>query len=471
MKKKSAVVKKLLAGSITALVAASPTIFASTNTVVTQWNDAALEAIRVTHPGPPIVARALAITHTCMYDAWAAYDGRAKGTRYGINLRRPAGERTQANKEKAISFAAHECLSDLFPSEVASFDALMTTLGYDPADASTNLTTAVGVGNVASKAVLDFRHHDGSNQLGDLSTGAYSDYTGYTPVNTPTEIKNPNRWQPLQVGANVQKFITPHWGKVIPYAMTRGSQYRSTLLKPANYWTERDRYELQAKQVLDYSAHLTDEKKVIAEYWADGPSSELPPGHWALFADAVSQRDHHTVDEDVKMFFAMTNAVFDASIASWDAKRAFDYVRPVTAIHKVFGGQMVESWQGTIDGADWKPYQAANVVTPPFAEYISGHSVFSAAAAETLKLFTKNDNFGHSVTILAGSSRVEPGVVPAQDTVLYWATFTEAADEAGISRRYGGIHFIDGDLESRKLGRVIGQNAWTKTLKLFNEAL
>lgn len=460
--------KRLLSASVVALLTVSPTVFAAGNTVITKWNDAALEAIRITHPGPPIVARSLAITHTCMFDAWAAYDSRARGTRFAGNLRRPISERTVANKEKAVSYAAHECLSDLFPSEVASFNALMTTLGYDPNDSGTNLTTPSGIGNVAAKAVLDFRHYDGSNQLGDLNPGAYSDYTGYTPVNTPTAINNPNRWQPLQIGANVQKFIAPHWGKVKSYALISGSQFRKDLLKPANYFTEPGRYKRQAQQVLEYSAHLSDEKKVIAEYWADGPTSELPPGHWTLFAEFVSDRDHHTVDQDVKMFFAMTNAVFDASIASWDAKRAFDYVRPVTAIHFLYAGQTVESWEGSIDGADWKPYQAANVVTPPFSEYISGHSVFSAAAAETLKLFTKNDNFGGSVTIPAGSSHVEPGLVPANDTVLYWATFSDAADEAGISRRFGGIHFIDGDLQSRKLGRVIGREAWKKTLVYFN---
>jgi len=452
------------------LLAVTQTAFSAGNTVVTKWNEAALAAIRTTHPGPPIVARSLAITHTCMYDAWAAYDNKAKGTRFGKNLRRPNAERTVANKEKAISYAAHECLSDLFPTEVAAFNDLMATLGYNSNDNSVNVVTAAGVGNVAAKAVLEFRHHDGSNQLGDLNPGAYSDYTGYSPVNTPTEINDPNRWQPLQIGANVQKFIAPHWGKVTPYALKSGSQFRKTLPKPADYDTEPARYDLQALQVLEYSAHLTDEKKVIAEYWADGPSSELPPGHWGQFAQFVSDRDHHTVDQDVKMFFAMTNAVFDASIASWDAKRFFDYVRPVTAIHKLFAGQNVMSWEGVmIDGANWKPYQAADVVTPPFSEYISGHSVFSAAAAETLKLFTKNDSFGGSVTIPAGSSRVEPGVVPAKPTVLYWATFSDAADEAGISRRYGGIHFIDGDLESRKVGRVIGKQAWKKSQKLFGE--
>lgn len=461
--------KKLLSASIVSLLVASPTVFATGNTIVTKWNDAALEAIRVTHPGPPIVARALAITHTCMFDAWAAYSNKANGTRLGSDLRRPSGEHTNANKEKAISYAAHRCLSDLFPTQIASFDGLMNTLGYDPNDNTVTPTTPTGIGNTAAKAVLVFRHHDGSNQLGDLNPGPYSDYTGYAPVNTPTAINDPNRWQPLQVGVNVQKFIAPHWGKVTPYALKSGHQFRKDLLKPANYFKQPGRYRLQAQQVLEYSAHLTDEKKVIAEYWADGPSSELPPGHWALFAEFVSERDHHSLDQDVKMFFAMTNAVFDASIASWDAKRAFDYVRPVTAIHFLYAGQTVQSWNGPIDGANWKPYQADSVVTPPFSEYISGHSVFSAAAAETLKLFTKNDAFGYSVTIPAGSSRVEPGLVPANDTILYWATFSDAADEAGISRRFGGIHFIDGDLESRKLGRVIGQEAWKKTQEFFGQ--
>lgn len=451
-----------------AILLYSNSIFAET--IVTKWNDAALEAIRITHPGPPIVARALAITHTCMFDAWAAYDKKAKGTQLDDHLRRPVDEHTDANKAKAMSYAAHKCLSDLFPTQVASFNSLMSSLGY-PTSSSLDLTSPVGIGNAAAAAVIEFRHHDGSNQLGDLNGGApYSDYTGYTPVNTSSAINDPNHWQPLSIGGVDQVYIAPHWGNVKPYALVSGSQYRKDIPAPANYNTDPNRYRTQALQVLDYSANLTDEKKVIAEYWADGPLSELPPGHWTLFATAVSERDNHTIDQDVKMFFALSNAIFDASIVSWDAKRFFDYVRPVTAIHFLFSGQDVTSWQGTIDGADWKPYQAASVVTPPFPEYFSGHSIFSASGAETLKLFTGSDNFRHSVVIPAGSSRVEPGIVPATDIVLYWATFTDAADEAGISRRYGGIHFIDGDLEARKLGRVVGQNAWKKSLQYFGES-
>jgi hypothetical protein len=148
-------------------------------------------------------------------------------------------------------------------------------------------------------------------------------------------------------------------------------------------------------------------------------------------------------------------------------------VRPVTAIRELFRGQLIEAWAGPdlgtamIPAESWNPYQAATVVTPPFAEYVSGHSTFSAAGAEVLKRFTGSDVFKYSVTIPAGSSRVEPGTVPAQDVTLTWATFTDAADEAGASRRYGGIHFLDGDLNGRALGRRIGEAVWEKASNLF----
>src|SRR5438046_3699358 len=140
------------------------------------------------------------------------------------------------------------------------------------------------------------------------------------------------------------------------------------------------------------------------------------------------------------MFFALTNAVFDAGIAAWDAKRAFDSVRPVTSIPYLFHGQQIRAWrpfQGTqtFDGALWVPYQPATFPTPPFPEFISGHSTFSTAGAEILKLFTGSDDFGDAVTLPAGSSTIEPGLTPTEDVTLYCATFTDAANEAGISRR------------------------------------
>ena len=157
----------------------------------------------------------------------------------------------------------------------------------------------------------------------------------------------------------------------------------------------------------------------------------------------------------------MTNALLDAGIAAWDAKRAYDSPRPITAIRFLFARQPVRAWAGpnhgtrVIDGADWRPYQADSFLTPPFPEYVSGHSTFSAAAAEILARFTGSDAFGVSATRPAGSSLFEPGAAPAADVTLRWETFSAAADEAGLSRRYGGTHFEAGDLAGRSGGRSV----------------
>ena len=124
------------------------------DSIVTDWSNATLQAIRVSKIGPPMVARALAIVNTCVYDAWAAYDPFAVGTQLGGALRRPAAEQTEANKEKAISFAAYHALVDLFGPQKAYFDALMISFGYDPTDNSTDTTTPVGIGNVCSAAII-----------------------------------------------------------------------------------------------------------------------------------------------------------------------------------------------------------------------------------------------------------------------------------------------------------------------------
>jgi Domain of unknown function (DUF6851)/VCPO second helical-bundle domain len=442
------------------------------DTIVVTWNDACLEAIRTTRPGPPIVARALAILHTAIYDAWAAYDQRALGTRFGGALRRPADEATRANKTKAISFAAYRVLLDLFASQQQIRDTLMTGLGYDPLDLSTDIAEPSGIGNVVAKAILDFRHADGSNQL-----GGYADTTGYRPVNTPDAILDPNRWQPLRVadgqgGFIVQKFMAPRWGNVTPFALTSSSQFRPG--PPRLLPEDEAGYRRQAQQLIRYSAQLTDRTKTIAEYWSDGPATELPPGHWTLFAEFVSHPDDHTLGQDVRMFFAMANALLDASISAWETKRFYDYVRPIAAIRYLFAGSKILAWAGPYQGTqlilgdDWQPYQVETVVTPAFAEYVSGHSTFSAAAAEVLKRFTGSNWFGYKVVIAAGSSRIEPGAVPAADMTLYWPTFSAAADQAGISRRYGGIHFAEGDVRGREVGRAVGLQAWTKARSYFN---
>jgi PAP2 superfamily len=455
--------------------------------IVVQWNNAALQGVRDSKLGPPMVARALAIVHTCIYDAWSAYDSKAVGTQFGSRLRRPQMERTVANKTKAISFAAYRALVDLMPVDQATvYDPLMATLNLDPNVFSTDITQPDGVGNVACAAVLNFRHHDGSNQLGDLHPGAYTDYTGYTPANAPSTVpvipatvQNVNRWQPLQYfdasgTFSTQTFSGPFWGQVKPFALTSGDQFRNLIASFGPQKVGSRAFMQQAQELIDLSANLNDRQKMIAEYWANGPRTELPPGHWNLFGQFVSARDHHTLDDDAKMFFALTNAVFDAGIACWDAKRAFDSVRPVTEIPVMFHGTTIRSWGGpgkgsvSMDGSQWIPYQPSTFPTPPFAEYTSGHSTFSAAAAAILRNWTGSDRFGASVTFAPGTSVIEPGITPAASVTLSWATFTDAADEAGVSRRYGGIHFKDADLVGRMTGRLVGDQAWRKAQAYFN---
>jgi hypothetical protein len=435
-----------------------------------------------------MVARALAIVHTCMYDAWAAYDARALGTQFGAGLRRSVRAHTPQNIETSISYAAYRAAVDLFPGQRATvFDPLMDNLGLDPTDTTANPNTPAGLGNLACAAVLAYRHQDGANQLGDLTPSGvpYADWTGYKASNPPSFVPvlpslvvNPDRWQPLQYTDNTgtlvkQGFLAAQWYRVRPFAMSSPDQFRSFTAEfgPALYGSNA--YREQAQELIDLSANLTDGQKMIAEYWKDGPHSETPPGHWCLFAQYVSTRDHHNLDEDVKMFFVLTNALFDASIAAWDAKRAFDSVRPATAIPYLFNGEQIQCWGGpgkgtiTMDGADWQPYQPTTFPTPPFPEYISGHSTFSAAAATVLALWTKSDDFGAAATLPAGSSAIEPGIVPQGDVTLHWSTFSQAADQAGISRRYGGIHFQRGDLVGRAVGRLVGNQVWTQAQQLW----
>jgi hypothetical protein len=440
--------------------------------IVVRWNDALLEAVRATKMGPPITARALAIVHTAMYDTWTPYTEGAKPTQSGPP-RRPKSKCTLDNKSEATSYAAYRTLVDLFPSQKASFDDLMMSLGYDPADTSTGDLSPSAIGNLAAKKVLDARRDDGSNQA-----NGYADTTNYQPVNTPDQMIDPNRWQPLRVpdgqgGYTVQRFLVPHWGQVRPFGLSSGSEFRNEVASMLKSYPERH-YVDQHSQVLHISAHLDDRKKTIAEYWADGPGSVTPPGHWNLIAQYVSERDSHDLDRDVKLYFVLNNALMDSAIAAWDLKRYYDSVRPISAIRFLYADKKVRAWAGPglgtrkIDGATWHPYQPATFVTPPFAEFVSGHSTFSRAAAQVLKSFTGSDAYGDSWTQPAGASLIEPGVTPSTPVTLSWESFTKASKEAGKSRLFSGIHISDGNVGGLKLGQVVGKRAWSKAQTYFN---
>jgi hypothetical protein len=487
------VVLVLALGLVATVGRPQPARAASRDSVVLAWNQQLLDTIKETRTGPTIAARALAVVHTAIYDAWAAYDPVAVGTRMGGNLRQPAAERTLDNKTRAVSFAAYATLVDLFPARQATYVQQMTELGYavDGSDTS----TAAMVGGAAAQAVLDFRHRDGANQLGDEPGGtpgvAYSDYTGYEPVNTWDQVKDPDRWQPLclplpppgatECTGRVQTFLTPHWDHVTPFALTKPSQFRApgpyTYLGPDG--KPSGKYVDQVDKMTQYSKQLDDFRKTTAEYWEDGPGSVTPPGHWNQFAQWVARRDANTVDEDAKLFFALNNALLDASISAWDGKCTWDSIRPISAVRWLQRGKIIQAWGGPykgpsyIKGEDWIPYRPPNDPAPPFGEYASGHSTFSGAAAEVLTGFTGRGNFEMTVTIPAGSSRVEPKTathpgVPAKPITLSWTNFRYAAEQAGLSRQYGGVHFEHGDKDARAAGSSVGKNAWAKALTYFN---
>jgi hypothetical protein len=534
-------------------------------TVVSDWNAAALAEVRLSRSlrnGPPIVARALAIAHTCMYDAWAAYDAVAVGiTDTDGSRRRPPGEGTAENKAKAISFAAYRCLRNLYPDgslplplaqPSVRLNAMLLSLGYSLAEAcnaddecrAADPATPAGMGNIAAQAVIDARRHDGSNQYGDLppvpcpvltpwpqpcaaaaygqtslnpgGTGPYSDYVadGYSPyvpgnplmgycnplvaVCERQDIVDPNHWQPLifssgqacldsgsgteETCPGIQVFVAPHWERVTPFALTSSSQFDDILtIPPPDYLKNSGQYQNDVNDMIQFSRSLDTRRKLIVEYWADGPSSELPPGHWGLFAQFVSQRDNHTIDQDAKMFFAMHNASFDAGIVAWHIKRKYNGVRPITAVRFAKQRQTINAWGGpgqpieTILGEKWSPYNPGTNLTPPFPGYFSGHSVFSRSSATVLSLFTGSDDFGFSTVLGPCFGRVELLLggpecngAPPETVTFSYETFDDAANEAGMSRLYGGIHFADDNATAQYVGDLIGVQAWSKALTYFN---
>ena len=490
------------------------TVDDSSPTVSVLWDRVTQEAVIDTAPGPTIASRAYSMVHTAMFDAWAAYDPEAIATQLGDELQQPEVEITEANKIEAMSYAAYRVLVDLFPDRVEIFDELMGEMNLDPDNMTTDTTTPAGIGNVSARALLEFRHQDGSNQAGETP---YTSDSDYSYANEPGHTSYIDRWtaeyipiDATEADAPIQEFLTPHWGDVTSFALESGDVFRPDPPQPFllvdgevdledRTITVADTNEVlpitrdligeiinpefvaQAERLIDVSANLTDEQKLIAEFWEDPGGTSFPPGTWMTFGQFVSARDDNTVDEDAQMFFALGNAVFDAGIATWESKRYYDYARPVRTIRALgelgligefnseLGGYAVEAWGGpgqgtqTILASDFITYQTPDDhPSPPFAEYTSGHSAFSAAGAEILQSFTGSDDFGGFINFEPGESRFEPEITPEEAVTLEWSTFSEAADEAGISRIYGGIHFDEGDLNGRLLGTEVGEAVWDR---------
>lgn len=305
------------------------------------------------------------------------------------------------------------------------------------------------------------------------------------------------------------------------------------------------------------NAKRGDFTRVLAEFWADGPNSETPPGHWHVLANQIADNpalvkkirgSGSTVNElewDVKTYFALSAATHDAACAAWALKRYYSGTRPITAIRYMgskgqstnpagpsyhseglplmtgvvevitsttaavggkhrniwdvqygfsrlgtnFIGQIaVYSWPGehpsnlpapsiatnqsTVKwmlARDWLPFQRKTFNTPAFPGYISGHSTFSRAAAEVLALITGSPYFPggfHHHTVAMNSLQIDLGPSAAVD--LQWCTYYDAADQAGQSRRHGGIHVSEDDYHGRHIGSLAGQSAFALAEKYWS---
>jgi hypothetical protein len=286
--------------------------------------------------------------------------------------------------------------------------------------------------------------------------------------------------------------------------------------------------------------NLGDFARVMAEFWADGPKSETPPGHWNVLANLVSDElspnlriggTGPTLDRlqwDVKLYLALNGAVHDGAIAAWGLKGFYDSVRPISMIRymgslgqssdpkgpsydaaglplapdlievitpeKTAAGQAmaalaghegeiaIRAWAGNpadpktqiggvtwILATAWVPYQLPTFVTPAFQAYASGHSTFSRAAAEVMTAFTGSEYFPGGIsgyTIRAGSLKFEVG--PTTDIRLEWATYYDAADQAGQSRLFGGIHIQADDFNGRQIGSQCGKEAWDLAQRYYD---
>jgi hypothetical protein len=418
---------------------------------------------------PTVLSRQMMIWAVAMYDAWAAYDATAVGTRLGASLRRPPAERTLANANAAVSYASYRALLGVFPDHAGFLRAEMERLGFDPDVDTTDTTTAAGIGNVAAAAVLAYRERDGSNWDGrepGCDGTPYSDYTGYRPVNPPDRIVDPDRWQPIPFtrpdGTKFTPgFLTPHWHLMKPFALDSASQFRAE--PPPTTKTADAELRRQTEIVLELNCELTPEDKAIVEFMRDGPRSTGQSGHWLRFAQDVSRRDGNDLDRDVKLYFAVACVAFDAFLACWETKRHYDTSRPWTLVRHYYKGQRVRGWAGPQGGVCeldcdlWHPYSPAVFVTPPFPGYTSGHATVSGACAKILELFTGSDHYGATeVRPCCALTENDPGGT----ATLALPTFSATAAMAARSRAMGGYHIpIDNDVGLR-IGRELGAWSW-----------
>lgn len=300
-------------------------------------------------------------------------------------------------------------------------------------------------------------------------------------VNSDSDPGASSEWTPLTLASGTtQTYLGYHWPDVRTTCLTP-IQQDACVAVAAPFYPDETQRATEIADVKDMTAALTDEQKIIAELWAGGPSTTTPPGMFAwLWADYVSRFIKSTdactcgeVDAQVLSFLELGVSLFEGSRMIWDIKTAYKQCRPIQEIRHRYFGTNIASWNGTVAAGSWVPYQMPNFVTPPFADFSSGHSYFSQAFAnvmsywfgptidaDALPIVTKPISqatlkqvspifvnapevselkFGEFI-VPSGGSEIQPDVVPAQPLTFTYNTWASMAAQVGVSRLYGGIH-------------------------------
>jgi membrane-associated phospholipid phosphatase len=376
--------------------------------VVLEWNQLAVHAVGQARLSPVFVSRDLAITQAAVYDAVVAIDRSFEP--YFAHVHASRG----ASLEAAAAQAAHDALAALFPSQAATFDAALAAdlAGIPPGRAR----QGTEVGHAVAQQILTWRSTDGSTAV-----------VNYTPGTDPGD------WQPTPPA--FLPALAPQWPYVTPFAMTSGDQFRPGA-PPA---LDSAAYAAAFNEVKDLgradSTTRTGEQTQMARFWNDGLGTAFAMGYWNRVAQQVATDQGLSLVQDARLFALLNIAEADAQISCWDAKYAYNLWRPVTAIRAAD----TDNNPATDPDATWTPL----LVTPNFPSYTSAHSTLSGAAAKVLTALFGPD---HHFTVGADGL---PGVTRSFDS------FAAAAEEAGQSRIYGGIHYQFDNVAGQQLGRSV----------------
>jgi hypothetical protein len=296
-----------------------------------------------------------------------------------------------------------------------------------------------------------------------------------TTVNDISNYPAPQQWTRLTVQGKMQKYLTYTWDSVLSSCLSE--QNEETIQSAVNPAVGVDR-DAEIDQVKSITASLTDEQKIIAEFWAGGPGTVSPPLMFIWFWKEYIRVTSISCQNIMFSLQDLAIHLFEGGRVTWRLKSAHMEDRPIQEIRRRYTDVGINSWNGEVVGSQWVPYQEANFVTPPFADFPSGHSHFSKAFALTMnKWFTenieKNETFYDKETLICplfasntnsiygdfivpvGVSGIQPGVVPSSPVTLSFTTWNEMADQAGLSRLYGGIHAITAHNSSQQTAILV----------------